>query len=206
MKILSYIQSNAPDTEAIKRLISREAKEGMLAVEVGCWVGESTHLFAQGMKGKGILYCVDWFKGSPNTRLEASAVENDVCHTFRTNMKEEGDFDTIRTMEMTSKEALSIWADGSIDLLYIDGDHRYEEVKSDILGWLPKMKKGGLISGHDCEKKFTNCNDVEQQLVRESLSMDFHEGLNLHPGVTLALFEIFKDEFESDGVIWYKRI
>jgi hypothetical protein len=37
----------------------------------------------------------------------------------------------------------------SLDFVFIDGDHSYEAVKSDIIAWLPKVKKGGYIIGHD---------------------------------------------------------
>jgi hypothetical protein len=33
--------------------------------------------------------------------------------------------------------------------VYIDANHTHEEVKKDIQAWLPKIKKGGIISGHD---------------------------------------------------------
>jgi len=39
--------------------------------------------------------------------------------------------------------------DGSLDFVYIDADHSYQSVKTDIAAWLPKVKKGGIISGHD---------------------------------------------------------
>ena len=38
---------------------------------------------------------------------------------------------------------------GSLDFIYIDGDHSYEGVMADLKAWAPKVKKGGLISGHD---------------------------------------------------------
>jgi hypothetical protein len=43
----------------------------------------------------------------------------------------------------------SRYEDGSLDWVYIDADHRYEAVRRDILAWLPKVKKGGMIAGHD---------------------------------------------------------
>ena len=36
-----------------------------------------------------------------------------------------------------------------IDLLFIDGDHSYERVKTDVQSWLPKLKDGGIIVFHD---------------------------------------------------------
>jgi len=39
--------------------------------------------------------------------------------------------------------------DGSLDFVFIDGDHTYEACKRDIIAWLPKVKEGGWITGHD---------------------------------------------------------
>jgi hypothetical protein len=40
-------------------------------------------------------------------------------------------------------------ADASLDLVYIDAEHTYDAVKADVLAWLPKVKDGGWIGGHD---------------------------------------------------------
>ena len=39
--------------------------------------------------------------------------------------------------------------DGSLDFVFIDGNHKYEAVKEDISDWAPKVRKGGIVSGHD---------------------------------------------------------
>jgi predicted O-methyltransferase YrrM len=39
--------------------------------------------------------------------------------------------------------------DGSVDLVYIDGDHTYEAVLKDLNAWVPKIKKGGIVCGDD---------------------------------------------------------
>lgn len=36
-----------------------------------------------------------------------------------------------------------------LEFVFLDGDHRYEAITKDIRAWLPKVRKGGLICGHD---------------------------------------------------------
>lgn len=49
----------------------------------------------------------------------------------------------------TSKQLAEVFKDNSIDFVFIDGNHEYEGVKEDIELWYPKIKKGGIVSGHD---------------------------------------------------------
>lgn len=39
--------------------------------------------------------------------------------------------------------------DGCFDCVFIDADHSYEMALLDIENWYPKVKKGGLLCGHD---------------------------------------------------------
>jgi hypothetical protein len=48
-----------------------------------------------------------------------------------------------------SHDCVSRFDDNSLDFVYIDGNHYEDYVKRDIDNWWPKIKLGGVISGHD---------------------------------------------------------
>ncbi|KPJ89863.1 MAG: hypothetical protein AMJ53_15405 [Gammaproteobacteria bacterium SG8_11] len=48
-----------------------------------------------------------------------------------------------------SEEVVHNFEDGSLDFVYIDGNHMFDFVMQDIILWAPKVRKGGIISGHD---------------------------------------------------------
>lgn len=48
-----------------------------------------------------------------------------------------------------SNIAVKSFEDGSIDSVFIDGNHKYDFVKEDIEIWAPKVRIGGIVSGHD---------------------------------------------------------
>jgi predicted O-methyltransferase YrrM len=52
-------------------------------------------------------------------------------------------------LEMESVKASALYTDGSLDFVFIDAEHKYEFVMMDIISWLPKVKQGGVIAGHD---------------------------------------------------------
>jgi hypothetical protein len=54
-----------------------------------------------------------------------------------------------KIMAMSSVEAAAKVPDASLDLVFLDADHSYEGVKADLAAWLPKVKPGGWIGGHD---------------------------------------------------------
>ncbi len=49
----------------------------------------------------------------------------------------------------TSMEAVKDFEDGSLDFVYIDGNHDFKHITEDIWEWSKKVRKGGIISGHD---------------------------------------------------------
>lgn len=56
-------------------------------------------------------------------------------------------------MRQFSLDAAMITPDESLDFVYIDANHSYENVRNDIAVWSKKVKKGGIVSGHDYIKR-----------------------------------------------------
>jgi predicted O-methyltransferase YrrM len=54
-----------------------------------------------------------------------------------------------RMLRMTSLEAAAQFTDESLAFVYLDGDHSEAAVAADFAAWLPKVRPGGIIAGHD---------------------------------------------------------
>lgn len=130
------------------KAIVERCKNGSKIVEVGSWKGRSTSYMSVEIYNseKDIeFYCVDTWEGGPDHqgREELSELYN----VFLNNMKPvEGYYIPLRD---TSLNVSKKFEDESLDFVFIDASHEYEDVKNDILAWLPKVKPGGILAGHD---------------------------------------------------------
>lgn len=115
-------------------------------VEVGVWKGRSAAFLAVEIinSGKTItLDLVDTWDGS----TEHQPLQEDVFEVFKKNIEPVMPYVNIRRMDSLS--AASTYAEKSLDFVFIDAAHDYENVKADILAWMPKVKPGGYLAGHD---------------------------------------------------------
>lgn len=115
--------------------------------EVGTFKGEfSKEIIKEWM---GVLYMVDVWRPLGNEYLDASnhAVHTTAYAETMNNIK--GLEDQGVMIRATSDVAADIFADKSLDFVYIDANHAYDFVKQDIELWYPKVKKGGYLGGHD---------------------------------------------------------
>jgi len=134
--------------EWVEKTTNREFKNFEM-VEIGSFVGDSTEIFAQRCS---LINCVDPWKNGYD--------ESDPSSFTWPMSQIEAQFDELRKIypniikyKMKSEFAALDFKDQSLDFIYIDGNHLYDFVKKDILAWLPKLKKPGVIAGHDYAHK-----------------------------------------------------
>lgn len=73
-----------------------------------------------------------------------------VCdQQHRRAVKRLGKWESCTLIRKTGVEAAKDFEDGSLDFVYIDADHRFDAVMVDIITWAPKVRKGGILAGHD---------------------------------------------------------
>jgi len=118
-------------------------------VEIGSWKGKSTIVLAAGstISRRENIYAVDPHRGGPDQ--ESLGLMNiDTEPEFRANIAAAGVESQVIPIVKGSTDAARDWR-GPIRLLWIDGDHSYEAVKSDFLLWEPFVVQGGIIAFHD---------------------------------------------------------
>ncbi len=54
-----------------------------------------------------------------------------------------------KLVKMRSVDASRLFEPGSIDFVYIDGSHQYQDVLNDISAWWPILSDKGILAGHD---------------------------------------------------------
>lgn len=116
-----------------------------VVVEIGSYVGASAVFLASGLvDGATVtsrIFCIDTWKNDSMTEGKL-----DTWTQFQTNTAHFGDI--INPLRGWSTEVVEKIAE-PVDLLFIDGDHSYEGVKSDVNAWFPKLGPASIVVFHD---------------------------------------------------------
>lgn len=139
----------------------QKAIDGSHFVEIGSWKGRSASFMAVEIhnSNKKIKFdCVDTWKGSIEHVDDLFVKEDTLYSEFLKNIEPVKHI--INPIRMASLDACKNYEDNTLDFVYIDASHEYDDVKKDIINWLPKVKTGGIIAGHDI-----NCPDVKKAVI-----------------------------------------
>jgi predicted O-methyltransferase YrrM len=119
-------------------------------IEIGSWKGRSAAFMAVEIanSNKNIEFtCIDTWLGSPEHQ-DLEIIKKDILfEEFCKNIEPVENFIKIKRKEST--EAAKDYDDKSLNFVFIDANHEYEFIKQDIKAWFKKIKKGGVLAGHD---------------------------------------------------------
>lgn len=121
---------------------------GSYFVEVGSWKGKSSAFMCVEIinSEKQIKFdCVDTWEGSKEHKNNSEL--SNLYQIFKENMRPLEGYYT--DLKMKSMEAVQLYEDESLDFVFIDASHEYEDVRDDITHWISKVKKGGILAGDD---------------------------------------------------------
>jgi hypothetical protein len=163
------------------------------ACEVGCFQGRTTKLLS--MLCTGVVFAVDWFNSiNPTTGIDwfDPAEYGQTARTYREL------FDQHLASEIASGKVIVcpnkshegaelIESTGMLlDLCFIDAGHDLEQVRCDIAAYLPLMKPGGTMCGHD--------------YYPEGVDVEGHD----HE-VAIPVHEAFGNNVRQEGICWFAR-
>ena len=158
---------------------------------MGVWKGHSVSFLADKLRSQDNvkIFAVDLFEETYRwTEEEGQEAVSElreqvpyIYDIYQKVLEESKTRPLIEDIKGCSWEAAAQFEDDSVDFVFIDADHTYDSVKKDIEAWLPKVKKGGCISGHDYAPHA--------------------------PGVIKAVQECFGTKFRAaNGSVWFVKV
>ncbi len=143
----------------------------VVGVELGVWKGENAERLLSMLNVK-MLHLIDlWITpDGAKDRYDYNEHYKIVVKKFEENK-------TVSIWVSDTVEASKYYKDNSLEFVYVDADHYYEGCSRDLEVWYPKVKKGGIICGHD----YHACEGVKKAVL-EFLSTN---------GLTSEQFKVF---------------
>ena len=126
-------------------------RDGGTILEIGSFRGRSTIVLASGAAPSVTVIAVDPHAGNDRGPQEIEGFADEAADdhkVFNANLMAAGVVERVRHLQMFSDAAL-IEVEGNIDVLYIDGAHRYAPALADIRAWGDRVSNGGTMLIHD---------------------------------------------------------
>ncbi len=124
---------------------------GGTIVEIGSFHGRSTIVLASACPDDTTVIAIDPHAGNDRGPQEIDGYEDEANRdhdAFNRNLQTAGVAHKVTHLRMFSDDALAV-LDGDIDVLYVDGAHRYAPAKSDIERFGVRVRNGGTMLIHD---------------------------------------------------------
>ena len=111
--------------------------------EIGASFGYYSEILCKNIPGLELLAVDNWNNGMNSAREKINNVSGEETTRKRLSAY------NATVIKKDSLEAVKDISDEALDFVFIDAEHSYKAVKEDIEAWDKKVRKGGIVSGHD---------------------------------------------------------
>lgn len=157
----------------------------LTGAEIGVHTGAYTRILAQYLTGT--FYAIDpwecWAEhvcsgGAYRRKDHAGSIEA-TEKARQTAMDRLEKYSHVKVLRQTSVQAAISIPDDSLDMVYVDGNHLYPYVIIDLWAYWPKLRDGGIMSGHDLN--FTSVTKAVQEFTAKAKIPYWYVMENEHP-------------------------
>ena len=145
----------SPSSKSLINLIAMHGKS-LVGIELGIFQAESFCTILQTCENVEKLYGVDrwepyydYIKDEEDGMLVDEKISEINKFISYHNLKFSGCQSRGQFLEMSTKEASSLFENNFFDFIFLDAYLSYEQAKSELYDWYPKLKSGGIFCGHD---------------------------------------------------------
>jgi len=135
------------DIESRKELVDyfaqRKFKKG---AEIGVAGGLFSHYMLKTIPGLNLLSIDSW--------PDDAGYRRDTKKVRESAIQKLSEYPKCKIIEQTSMRAVCDVPEGSLDFVYIDGEHSFDAVLCDLVEWSKRVRPGGVVSGHDYVKRY----------------------------------------------------
>ena len=121
-----------------------------MGLKVGAEIGTEGGKYADCLLRKMpdlFLSCIDCWDSYPGYREKMVDQQAGYYHKAVERLSKHAD--RVNLIKGYSMDVVTTFADESLDFVYIDGNHNFQNATNDIAEWSKKVRKGGLVMGHD---------------------------------------------------------
>jgi hypothetical protein len=138
--------------QSIVDALQSRGGERLVGAEVGVWHGETSEYLLLSLPHLNLHMVDRWQEYPPNaTPSSLKQASQGAFDAARQRAIQATEFAVDRRTihRQASVQAAASFDNGSLDFVVIDAEHGFESVVADITVWLPKLKPGGILFGHD---------------------------------------------------------
>lgn len=150
-------------------------KKNFVGVEVGVLEGKYSEKIMNFFKKKNKnleLWLVDpWISSDDYTEFSQKKLDD----SYKKVVEKFKDNQNIKIIKDKSLAASDKFSNGSLDFVYVDGDHDYEHIKNDLNIWFKKLKKNGVLFGDDYARPYGVHKAVSEFCFENKLIVKFSD-------------------------------